>query len=130
MIWTESIKQLIGILAIILFSIKLTCDCWFAIQFSTKFPESSKSLKVLKMKLVLIAFMVCIAAVLAQDPIEISHNTVGDIININVDADAVLSNNVEANIVTVLLALLNQQAAVVAANSASAAADTPEIASS
>lgn len=82
------------------------------------------------MKLVLIAFMVCIAAVLAQDPIEISHNTVGDIININVDADAVLSNNVEANIVTVLLALLNQQAAVVAANSASAAADTPEIASS
>lgn len=74
------------------------------------------------MKFVAIALLVCIAAVIA-DPIEFSHNTVGDIININLDANAVVSSNVEANVFSALLGLLSQQAAVVAASGA--VADAP-----
>lgn len=74
------------------------------------------------MKFVAIALLVCIAAVIA-DPIEFSHNTVGDIININLDANAVVSSNVEANLFSAILGLLSQQAAVVAPSGA--VADAP-----
>lgn len=45
--------------------------------------------------------------------ISVSHNNIGDIVNIELSANAVLSSNIEQNIITVLLGLLNQQAAVV-----------------
>jgi hypothetical protein len=43
-------------------------------------------------------------------PVSISNNNIGDIVTVGVGLNAVLSNNVEANIITVLAALLNQQA--------------------
>lgn len=63
------------------------------------------------MKLVLV--LLALVAVACADPIGISDNKIGDIITANVDVNLVLSSNVEQNIVTILAALLNQQAAVV-----------------
>ena len=47
------------------------------------------------------------------NPISVSNNNVGDIVTVGVNLDAHLSSNIEANIITVLLALVNQQAAIV-----------------
>lgn len=66
------------------------------------------------MKLIIVLLLACIVAALAQEgPIQLTHNNVGDIINIDVNADMVMSNNVESNIINLLAALINQQAAVV-----------------
>lgn len=52
------------------------------------------------------------------DPISISGNNVGDIVTVNAQANAVVTSNIEQNIVSIILGLLNQQAAVVAAGEA------------
>jgi hypothetical protein len=55
-------------------------------------------------------------------PTSINGNNIGNIYTVNLDANAVLSNNIESNIVALLAALLNQQA-VVSDDLAVAAAD-------
>jgi hypothetical protein len=76
-------------------------------------------------KFLVLFFIVClIACAFAQDhdgheaegpgPISITKNNIGSITKVNVDASAVISSNIEANIVQALLAALNQQAAVAA----------------
>ncbi|KAG5681341.1 hypothetical protein PVAND_010786 [Polypedilum vanderplanki] len=69
----------------------------------------------MKIAITLLAFVAAAVAIEAG-PVSIQNNNVGDIVTVNVDANAVLSSNIESNIVTVLLALLNQQAAIVNGN--------------
>ena len=45
--------------------------------------------------------------------ISINGNTIGDIVTVNANANAVISSQIEQNILSVILGLLNQQAAVV-----------------
>lgn len=63
------------------------------------------------MKLVLV--LLALVAVASADPIGISDNKIGDIISADIDVNLVLTSNVEQNIMTIIAALLNQQAAVV-----------------
>lgn len=60
------------------------------------------------MKFVAVLLLAFIAAVVAG-PVSISDNNVGDIVTVGVNANAVLSNKVEQNIIAVIVALLNQQ---------------------
>jgi uncharacterized protein (UPF0254 family) len=48
--------------------------------------------------------------------VHLSNNNIKNIITVGLDANLVASNQVEKNIVNVLLALLNQQAAIVTAD--------------
>jgi hypothetical protein len=81
----------------------------------------------------LLAFIAAVSAGPLGGPISVSNNNVGDIVTVDVKANAVLSNNMEANIVTVLAALINQQAALIAGNGNTAnlptgeTADIPEL---
>lgn len=75
--------------------------------------ESNKK-KIRKMKFVI--FLLALVTLTRANPIEpfgINDNKIGDIITANVDVNLVLSTNTEQNIVTLIAALLNQQAAVV-----------------
>lgn len=65
--------------------------------------------------LVVVFCIIACTFVAAQDdsPMKVSGNNIGNIVNLNVDASAVVSSNVEANIVQVLAAYLRQQAAIV-----------------
>ena len=58
-------------------------------------------------------FLLVLAAIIAfasaEGPLNIQNNNVGDIVNVGVGLNAVVSSNVEVNILTVLMALLNQQ---------------------
>lgn len=65
------------------------------------------------MKFIAVTLLAFIAAV-ASAPTSISDNNVGDIITVGINANVELSNHVEQNIISVILALLNQQALVVA----------------
>jgi hypothetical protein len=65
------------------------------------------------MKFVAIALFACIAAAVAG-PVSISDNNVGNIVTVGLNANAVLSNQVDQTIVNVIAALLNQQGLVVA----------------
>lgn len=47
-------------------------------------------------------------------PVSITKNNIGNIVKVDVDASAVVSSNVELNVIRALLAALNQQAAIVA----------------
>lgn len=58
-------------------------------------------------------------AVATANPISVSNNNIGDIVTIGVSANAVVSSNIEQNIVTLLAALLNQQALVASSGSSS-----------
>lgn len=78
------------------------------------------------MKFVAITLLAFVAAAIAG-PISISDNNVGDIVTVGINANAVLSSNIEQNIVTVLAALLNQQAIGVVAGSATEHQETPEL---
>lgn len=57
--------------------------------------------------------LVALVAVAYADPIGITDNKIGDIITANIDVNLVMSSNIENNIMTILAAMLNQQAAVV-----------------
>lgn len=50
-----------------------------------------------------------------EGPIHISNNNIKNYVSVDLDANAVVSNNNEHTIINVLLAALNQQAALVAA---------------
>lgn len=82
----------------------------------------------MKIAIILLAF---VAAATAQaGPISITNNRVGDIVTVEVHANALLTSNIETNIVSAILAMLNQQAALINTNGnglegiASAAADS------
>lgn len=72
------------------------------------------------MKFVAITLLACIAAATSA-PIQFSNNNVGDIITVDLDANAVLSSQIDQNILSVILGLFNQQAAIVAAGDAAGA---------
>lgn len=61
---------------------------------------------------------VLLSAVSGEDssPVSLSSNNIKNIVTVGLDANAVVSNQVERNIVNVLLALLNKEAAIVAAD--------------
>lgn len=64
------------------------------------------------MKFAAVLVLAFVAAVTAS-PTQISDNNMGDIVNVNVNANLELSNHVEQNIISIIVALLNQQAIVV-----------------
>ena len=76
------------------------------------------------MKFVAIALFACIAAAVAG-PISVSDNNIGNIVTVGLNANAVLSNQVDQTFVNVILALLNQQAVVVATADDIAPVDAP-----
>lgn len=57
--------------------------------------------------------LVVISAEEEAGPVQLTHNNIGDIVNVDFTANAVVSSNIEQNILGVILGLLNQQAAVV-----------------
>lgn len=72
----------------------------------------------LKMKFFLTFFLIVLislALVSAEEsaPVEISNNNVGDIVTVHLNANAVLSSQIDQTILSVLVGLMNQQAAVV-----------------
>ena len=67
------------------------------------------------MKVIAIVIFALIAAA-SSAPIQISDNNVGDIVTIGINANAVLSSQVDANIINVIAGLINQQAIVAALN--------------
>lgn len=73
--------------------------------------------------------LLAFVAFAVANPISVSNNNVGDIITVGLSANAVVSSNIEQNIVTILAALLNQQAiGISAASSVSEqVAETPEL---
>lgn len=53
--------------------------------------------------------LLAFVALAASSPVQISDNNVGDIVTVGVNANANLSNHVEQNIISIIVALLNQQ---------------------
>src|SRR4051812_17445991 len=76
------------------------------------------------MKFIAVTLLALIAAV-ASAPTSISDNNVGDIITVGINANVELSNHVEQNIISVILAYLNQQAIVVGRPGGNAGEDLP-----
>lgn len=70
-----------------------------------------------------IVLVVALVAFVYADPIGISDNKIGDIITADVDFNIVISSNVDQNIMNVLAALMNQQAAVVTSGDGQLASD-------
>lgn len=70
------------------------------------------------MKTIAFFVIVCLlACTFAQDeaaPVSITKNVIGDVSRIDIDVSGVVSTNLEANILSAVLAILNQQAAVLA----------------
>ena len=74
----------------------------------------------MKFVVALVAFVAAFSAVKSESgPVQISGNNVGDVVTVGVNLNAVLSSNTEVNILTALIAALNQQALI-------ANADLPE----
>ena len=65
------------------------------------------------MKFVAITLFAFVAAAIAA-PTNISGNNVGDVVTVGINANAVFSNSINQNILSVIAALLNQQAIGVA----------------
>lgn len=80
------------------------------IQFRpwSHFIQSSKKEKKVKMKLILVAIFAVFAAVTAS-PVQVSDNNMGDIVSVGVNLEADISNNIDQRIVSVIIALINQQ---------------------
>lgn len=60
------------------------------------------------MKFVAITLLAFVAVALAG-PVKVSDNNVGDIVTVGVNANAKLSNKIDQNIISVIVALLNSQ---------------------
>lgn len=61
-----------------------------------------------KMKLVAVTLLALIAAV-AAGPINVSDNNVGDIVSVGINANLEISNQIEQNIISIIVALLTDQ---------------------
>lgn len=70
------------------------------------------------MKLLVLLIVLCFSFLMTNaeesGPVSFSGNNIKNIVTVDLEANALVSNQVERTIVNVLLALLNQQAAVVA----------------
>lgn len=64
------------------------------------------------MKFVAVLLFAFVAAAVAG-PVSISDNNIGDIVTVGVKANLEVSNQIEQNIISVIVALLNQQVGVV-----------------
>lgn len=64
--------------------------------------------------------VLALASFVAAGPISVSNNNVGDIVTVDFDANAVISSSIDQNIISVIAALLNQQAIGVDVGSADA----------
>ena len=66
------------------------------------------------MKLIVaVVFIAAFVAVKSESsPVQISGNNVGDVVTVGVNLNGVISSNVNANILTALIAALNQQALI------------------
>lgn len=53
--------------------------------------------------------LLAFVALAAASPVQVSDNNVGDIVTVGVSANVNLSNHVEQNIISIIVALLNQQ---------------------
>lgn len=60
------------------------------------------------MKFVLVAVLALIAAVSAG-PVQLTDNNMGDIVSVGVNLEADITSNIDQNIVSVIVALLNNQ---------------------
>lgn len=60
------------------------------------------------MNFVLVAVLALIAAVSAG-PVQVSDNNMGDIVSVGVNLEADITSNIDQNIVSVIVALLNNQ---------------------
>lgn len=60
------------------------------------------------MKLAAVLVLALVAAVTAS-PTQISDNNMGDIVNVNIEANVDISNKLEQNIISVIVASLSQQ---------------------
>lgn len=60
------------------------------------------------MKFVAITLLALIAAV-AANPINVSDNNIGDIVTVGVNANLEISNKVNQNILSIIVALLNRE---------------------
>lgn len=69
-----------------------------------------------------IILLACAVAAFAN-PIQVSHNNIGHIITVN--ANAVLSNQVDENSINLIAALLNQQVVAASAGNSAALSDPP-----
>lgn len=78
------------------------------------------------MKQILVIVVIAIATVIAN-PVKIDHNKIGNILNVKLGLHASASNNVNANVVSAALALLNQQAAIVAATGAASGDENDKV---
>jgi hypothetical protein len=80
------------------------------------------------MKFVAILLLAFVATAIAG-PMKIEDNNVGDIVTVGVNANLDISNKIDQDIVNVIVALLNQQAVVVApsADTAAAPVETPKL---
>lgn len=66
----------------------------------------------MKFTITLIAFIAAFTAAKSENPISITNNNVGNIVNVDAKVNEVISNNMETNIIAVLFGLLNQQAVI------------------
>lgn len=64
------------------------------------------------MKLIVFVLLAFIVVVIRADPVKISDNNVGDIVTVGINANAVLSNEMNQNILSIIVGILNQQAIV------------------
>lgn len=80
-------------------------QAWVLVQFDLNRPLD-------KMKFAAIVLLALIAAVCAA-PTSISDNNIGNVVNVGISGSLNLKNEVNQDIVSVIIALLNQQAIVV-----------------
>lgn len=79
------------------------------------------------MKFAAVLLLAFVAAVVAG-PVSVSDNNVGDIVSVGINANVQLSNNIEQNIISVIVALLNQQVIAVGGQAGQApSADAPRL---
>ncbi|KAL7024510.1 hypothetical protein ACKWTF_013071 [Chironomus riparius] len=82
----------------------------------------------MKLTVAIFTFLAAIAAIKAN-PISINGNNVGDIVTVGVNANANLSSDINVNVITALLALVNQQAAIINPQADGSVPQTPDISS-
>ena len=81
----------------------------------------------MKFVFALLLVVLAITCIAGQEAVQISGNNVGDIITVGIKADAVLSSNVNLNMINAILGLLNQQAIVANVDIPAPIDDSPEI---
>ena len=82
----------------------------------------------MKFTVAIFTFLAVIAAIQAN-PISIIGNNVGNIVTIGVNANASLSSDINVNVITALLALVNQQAAIINPQADGNDQQTPDLSS-